>query len=189
MRGLMMGVVVVTLTGTYVSTTSRPRSQSATNSGAHSMDPCTVPQQAKARLGGTRRSAGIEYLPLPCGRHSADYVNEVRELGTLPLPDALDRLVASDSRYQWRVVDNIVVLRPADAWVDSDDFLNGHIGSLTFTNENVGGALNVFATTLAHFPVTGIDSYRADTQPPDMHRRFSVTAENVSVLTALNAMV
>ena len=38
--------------------------------------------------------------------------------------EALNRLVAADSRYEWREMDGVVVVRPVGAWTECSHFMN-----------------------------------------------------------------
>jgi hypothetical protein len=58
-------------------------------------------------------SIGLEQIPGP-----APYIVEGFTATGLPLREVLDTLVAIDPRYDWRVVDDVVVFRPIESWND-----------------------------------------------------------------------
>src|SRR5439155_16524993 len=71
---------------------------------AAAVDPCLVPQRAKAVLAGARQPGGVELLPeaLECHRLAARTREVAESLNGLPIASALDALVAVDPRYEWR---------------------------------------------------------------------------------------
>lgn len=57
------------------------------------------------------------------------------------LTEALNAVLSVDERYEWRVIDDMVVVRPKTACTDPADPLNFQVRNLEFTNVTVGSAL------------------------------------------------
>lgn len=64
---------------------------------------------------------GMQVAPGPPPQHLS-YAMEFTATGRT-LREVLDVLVARDNRYEWRVVDGTIVIRPVTAWQDSNDVL------------------------------------------------------------------
>lgn len=69
---------------------------------------------------------GVELLPPGEPRPSGDGVT----VTGLSLRDALTALMALDSRYEWREVDGVVVVRPLFAWTDPEHPLSRQTGAV-----------------------------------------------------------
>ena len=65
---------------------------------------------------------------------SAPSVFEGFRVTGLPLRQVLDSLVAIDPRYEWRVVDGVVVFRPIEAWNDPAHFLSRFVDPVSLVD-------------------------------------------------------
>jgi hypothetical protein len=102
---------------------------------------------------GINVSIGLQQLSGP-----APYVVDGFTATGLPLRQVLDTLVTIDPRYEWRVVDDVVVLRPAEAWNDPTHPLFRRVDPETLVNvpfaEVVGRVLEIMGAKdpLSLFP-------------------------------------
>jgi hypothetical protein len=131
---------------------------------------------------------GVEYLPGPCAaRLSQEHFSELHLVEQLPLQEGLNRITAHDPRYEWRVDDGVVVFRPSAAWKEPEHFMHQTLRSFVLKDVTIGGALNLLATTLANYTVSGFDHYTS-VQPRGMDKRFSSLVTDGTVLTAMDAI-
>jgi len=150
-------------------------------------DPCAVPQRVKNILTDIRAVGGIEYLPAAsfC-RHSAYSATASFDFRGGGVRAALDRLVAFDPRYRWEYQNGVIVLRPADAWGNPDDFLETRLPSFAVEEATFMAAIYALATPLAGFQLSGDVGPNPTEQEA---RRFSLSLKDTTVLAALNAIV
>jgi hypothetical protein len=150
-------------------------------------DPCAVPQRVKNILTDIRAVGGIEYLPSAglCrySTYSATASFDFRGGGVRA---ALDRLVAFDPRYRWEYQSGVIVLRPADAWANPDDFLETQLPSFAIEETTFMAAISALATPLAGFKLSGDVGPNPTEQEA---RRFSLSLKDTTVLAVLNAIV
>ena len=59
----------------------------------------------------------------------------------LTLRQLLDAVVDADPRYQWRLVDGVVVIRPAAAWADADHPLHRPVPPVVLNTVTFAGAV------------------------------------------------
>jgi len=85
---------------------------------------------------------------VPIGFESVDQpmkpaykVHSPQALAGGTLTEALNAAVSVDERYEWRFIDDVVVVRPKTAWTDAADPLNLQVRNLEFTNVPVLGVL------------------------------------------------
>ena len=94
---------------------------------------------------------------------------------------ALDDIVAFDSRYEWRDVDGVIVIRPATAWLDPRDPLFRTVPAIRLDNVTVSKALAALREALGG---SGTPTAVADT------RTFSIDVPPgrtvLDVLTAIS---
>jgi hypothetical protein len=64
------------------------------------------------------------------------------------LKEVLDILVARDNRYEWRVVDGVVVIRPAAAWGDAGDVLFSLVSNVELQDATMTEALRKIMSAL-----------------------------------------
>jgi len=148
-------------------------------------DPCGVPQSAKVLLMTSGNVGGIESLP-------SSGLCQYSTRRTVPIDrsrvlDTLNRLVEYDPRYEWRIEDNVIVVRPADAWKNGSHFLGRTLSTFAVENVTFIGAINALVTPLAGFSVTGDSPGSNPTEQAS--RRFTVALGETSVMRALNAIV
>ena len=55
--------------------------------------------------------------------------------------ESLNAALSMDRRYEWRFIDDMVVVRPKTGWTDSDDPLNLHVQNLEIASATVGSVL------------------------------------------------
>ena len=60
-------------------------------------------------------------------------LSQTPSLGDWTLKQALDTAVAADDRYEWRAMDDTIVVRPKRAWTDAADPLNRPLSNLQIT--------------------------------------------------------
>jgi hypothetical protein len=150
-------------------------------------DPCAVPQHVKNILTDMRAVGGIEYLPsaLLC-RQSAYSATASFDFRGGGVRAALDRLVAFDPRYRWEYQNGVLVLRPADAWGNPDDFLETRLPSFAVEETTFMGAISALATPMAGFKLSG----EVGPNPTEQDaRRFSLSLKDTTIIAALNAIV
>jgi hypothetical protein len=95
--------------------------------------------------------------------------------------DVLDELSQRTSRYEWRQLERLVVLRPANAWNDPANVLNRMVAAVEWTNVDVADALDKTMSL-----VTGVQ-YNTPASTPD-DRRFDVVLPEATILQLLNAI-
>jgi hypothetical protein len=84
---------------------------------------------------------------VPIGFQSAertrmlDRLKPAPQSDTRPLAERLDGALASDDRYEWRSMADMVVVRPKSAWTDPADPLNRPVRSLDANRLTVSAAL------------------------------------------------
>ena len=130
-------------------------------------------------IGKMARAAGVPMgIEMAAGptRRSAP-----KKLTGLTVRAALETIGAIDSRYEWREMNGVVVLRPSAAWDLMNHPLQTRIQPVVMRNVRARNALSVVAAYL------GGPQYR-DTQLGDT-RRFSVQLEEGTVIDLLNAAV
>src|SRR4051812_1119239 len=108
------------------------------------VDPCLVPQRARAALTSAQQPGGIEFLPeaLTCQRLVSGGRELAVSIADKPLLETFDTLARLDPRYEWRKEADVVTLRPVAAWRDERHFLQRAVEMLALHNENLGIALN-----------------------------------------------
>jgi hypothetical protein len=150
-------------------------------------DPCAVPQRVKNILMDMRAVGGIEYLPAAslC-RYSAYSATAFFDFRGGGVRAALDRLVAFDPRYRWEYQSGVIILRPADAWGNPDDFLEARLPAFAVEETTFMAALYALATPLAGFQLSGDVGPNPTEQEA---RRFSLSLKDTTVVAALNAIV
>jgi hypothetical protein len=86
---------------------------------------------------------------VPIGFESVDQpmepayrVKPSQALDGFTLTEALNAAVSIDKRYEWRFIDDMVVVRPKTAWTDAADPLNLQVHDLDITSATVGGVLS-----------------------------------------------
>ncbi|HXG88922.1 MAG TPA: hypothetical protein VNJ02_11340 [Vicinamibacterales bacterium] len=96
------------------------------------------------------------------------------------LAEALNAAVSVDERYEWRFVDDVVVVRPKTAWTNPADPLNFQVRNLEFTNVTVGSALSRLQRLIYSSGPAYDGAGFAD--------RFSMRVDSGTVLDALNEL-
>jgi hypothetical protein len=152
--------------------------------------PCAVTNTAfqVARVVG--EPIGIEGWPEPCPvppPRSIEDTTEWLTLTGLNAAEALDRLMQVDSRYEWREMDGVIVVRPRIAWTDPDHFLHRTVNSFTVRNQHLGGTLEAVIDTLGPFPWPAREPFLSTTRLAD--RVISVNLGPTSIIDTLNAVV
>ncbi len=104
-----------------------------------------------------------------------------RTLTGLTVREALDALAATDSRYEWREMNGVVVLRTPQAWNSATDPLHLPVQPVVLHDVRARNVLSLVAAFL------GAPQYR-DTALNDM-KRFTLEVESGTVLDLLNAAV
>jgi hypothetical protein len=122
---------------------------------------------------------GIEDSVAPLDQNGAPMI--ALTLTGKSVHDALDELSQRTSKYEWRQVERIVVLRPANAWNDPANVLNRTTAAVEWTNVDVADALDKTMSLL-----TGIQ-YKTPTSTQD-DRRFDVVLHGATVLQLLNTI-
>jgi hypothetical protein len=54
----------------------------------------------------------------------------VPEIAATSLPDILDGVLSDDGRYEWRSIENMIVVRPKNSWIDPTSPLNRQVHAL-----------------------------------------------------------
>jgi len=91
-----------------------------------------------------------------------------------------------DSRYEWREMDGVIVVRPRIAWTDTNDFLHRTVSSFTLRNKHLGSTLEAVIDTLGPFRWPG-ERFISTTRQAD--RLISLNLGTTSVIETLNAVV
>ena len=96
------------------------------------------------------------------------------------LREVLDAISKADPRYEWREDDNVIVIRPVEAWSDLTSALHANLRGMSLDSATAGDALDVLARMVGVEPPSiGFDS-----------RRFSMQArDGATWLEVLNAIV
>jgi hypothetical protein len=79
-------------------------------------------------------------------------VAQRQDLIGLSVREALDALVRVDRRYSWRTVDQVIVLRPSEAWTDPKNVLNQPVADIDWNDVTAREALARTMFFLAGFP-------------------------------------
>jgi hypothetical protein len=102
-------------------------------------------------------------------------------IGGLTVRAALDKIVAADPRYEWRVLDGVVVLRPIDAWKDSQHPLLRGVPGVELVDVKAWEALDAVREAVGHVSVSDNSFQGASV--------FSVTFGGGALIDLLNAVV
>jgi hypothetical protein len=106
----------------------------------------------------------------------------------LSLRQALDHLVARVPTYRWKVIDDVVVVRPTVAWDDATNPLNRPTTRFTVTQARLHDVLHMLVAAVtptvskSHTDVTGNPPWPID-------RPVSVAFAGGTMLDALNAVI
>ena len=122
---------------------------------------------------------GLQTLPAEDGDHRQ--VHGLTVTG-LQLRTALDALATMDGRYEWRVVNDVVVFRPRGAWTDPRDPLFRPVPGFQLNDAPVTQAIG------ALMPYVGAPE-RAATMLLEDSRRLSIDLASGTVLDVLNGVV
>jgi hypothetical protein len=150
------------------------------------VDECSVPIAVRTLTQRLHFLAGIEFLPGGCRASQAPKPTSTITLHGLSLSDALDKLVAIDSRYRWVDSDGVIVVRPLAAWADPKNVLNFESASFTLEDANLYVALSAVVSALQDKPRESLGEGIPTSQGS---RLFSVTTGPTSVGGALDAIV
>jgi hypothetical protein len=150
---------------------------------------CAVPAMVAALARRYQFPAGVEYLPLDCGRiwTKAPRTGELLNLRGTTIRAALEKLSALDPRYRWIESDGVLVIRPVAAWADRTNMLNYTTASFVLDQVNLGGALDVVISAITGRARTGGELLSNRTEQAS--RTFSVKQGAISVGEALDAIV
>jgi len=128
----------------------------------------------------TRSAMGLELLPPPDRPMHSEGVN----VTGLSLREALTALMALDSRYDWRELDGVIVVRPALAWTQPEHPLTRVAGSVRLEQATIADAANYLHAMLE----PGM-KYAPERDRGVEVRRVSVTsAERAPLMTLLNTL-
>ena len=105
-----------------------------------------------------------------------------RELPAVTVEQGLSDLVWMDPRYQWRVVDGAIVIRPTRAWHDKANALNHRVPHLEWRDRSAMRALTGIVALLG----LGVMA-ESSVSPGD--RLFSVSVGPGSLVDVMNACV
>jgi hypothetical protein len=86
----------------------------------------------------THSAMGLELLPPPEGPLNSGKVT----ITGMSLREALNALMAIDSRYEWREIDGVLVVRPVLAWTLPDHPLSREVGAARLERATVADARN-----------------------------------------------
>jgi hypothetical protein len=100
----------------------------------------------------------------------------------LTIRQVLELIARGDSRYRWREMDGVVVLRPIAAWNQKDHFLHAAVGPFVHDNQPAGSVVGALQQLV--FP--GFRSHAGTEQAWD--HVISVSLGSASLLGALNAI-
>jgi hypothetical protein len=117
---------------------------------------------------------GFESLP---ATQRLSWFSDGISLSGMTLRQALDVLVALDSRYEWRDMDGVIVLRPVRAWLSSENPLFRLMPAVALHEVPASAAIAQVGSALA-----GAPEYN---DLPDTHT-FSVDLPRGSLLDLLN---
>jgi len=156
--------------------------------------PCAAGALAHRILISTRQLGGIEFAPGPCmvGTRQpqppplpAQLRPEDVTLQGLTVREALDRIVALDPRYRWMETNRLIVMRPATAWDDPQNFLHKTINGLDLQDESMYDALGAIQTAIGPIEIrNGLVPHT-----PESARPISLHLGTTSPFEALNAIV
>ena len=85
--------------------------------------------------------AAFDRSPAPWEEHDSTPTALIVTNG-LTLRQLLDALVDADPRYEWRLVDGVVVVRPVAAWADADHPLHRAVPSVVLNTVTFAGAVD-----------------------------------------------
>jgi hypothetical protein len=97
--------------------------------------------------------------------------------------DALNSVVSADPRYTWRVVDGVIVVRPAEAWADKKNPLSLPAGEVSWNDVTPVQALTYIGDLILDHSVIPV----RDPDPKAKH--FSIVLASGSILDVLNEVV
>lgn len=126
-----------------------------------------------------RVTIGMEMAPGPPPKDLL-HLPEVAATGRT-LREVLDALVARDTRYEWRVVDGTIVIRPVSAWTASDNPLYAVVPDVDLHDVTMTEAVRAVITALG-----GLDQ-RYTTFPDS--RTVSVSVAHGTALDLVTALV
>ena len=154
-----------------------------------SADACSVARAVHYLAVAAGVPAGIEVFPGACSapRPQLPGGRDVMELAALPLPEALDALVALAPAYEWRSDGRVVGFRPRTAWADADHFLQKTITRFVVERVTVEDVLLEVQTMLG--PWEFRPPPRTASPTNDLRKRLSLDLRDVSALDVLNALV
>jgi hypothetical protein len=98
----------------------------------------------------------------------------------LTLRQLLDAIVRTDSRYQWRVVDGVVVMRPAAAWAEAGHPLHRAVPPVVLDTVTYAGAVDGILEATGQFTTPNAD--------PTEDVRFSLQFAGGSLLELLSGV-
>ena len=152
--------------------------------------PCTVTTMAFRIAQVVEEPVGIERLPEDCPippLRSAEGIKDWLALTGLTAREALDRLMEVDTRYEWREIDGVIVVRPRIAWTDTNHFLHRRVSSFAVRNKHLGSTLEAVIDALGPFPWPAGERFVSTTRLAD--RVISVNLGATSIIEILNALV
>jgi hypothetical protein len=102
---------------------------------------------------------------------------------------ALDALVAADRRYSWREQDGVLVIRPLEAWTQTDHFLDRSVAALTVKGEIGDAARSIYA--LLGIPTIFAEGGVLGDPPPDaaLEKPLDIAISRARLMGALNGIV
>ena len=128
----------------------------------------------------TRSAMGLELLPPPDQPTNSEGV----DVTGLSLREALTALMALDSRYEWRELEGVIVVRPVLAWTQPEHPLSRQTGPARFEQATVVDAANYL-----HALLDPIMKYTPERDRGVEVRRVSVTStERTPLMTLLNTV-
>jgi hypothetical protein len=104
---------------------------------------------------------------------------------------ALDLLVAADARYAWREHDGVLLIRPINAWRDSNHFLHQLVGPIDAKHQRAIDIVKGFYDR-HRLPVTWSAAGTIGDPPffqDDLNRLISVLLPTATMLDGLNAII
>jgi hypothetical protein len=156
--------------------------------------PCTVTTIASRIAQVVEEPAGIEHwaedekCPVPPLRRTEGVVDWLTLTG-LTAHEALDRLMQLDSRYEWREIDSVIVVRPRIAWTDPNDFLHRTVSSFTVQNKHLGSTLEAIIDVLGPFHWPAGERFVSTTLQADRVISMNLVRGTTSIIDVLNAVV
>ncbi len=82
--------------------------------------------------------AGIERVPGTCERNPPGGARLL--IKGMTVAAVLDKLVSLDSRYRWKDIHGVIVVRPVEAWDDPAHYLHETVESFDHADANIGKA-------------------------------------------------